>query len=39
MAAVLLHWPPAVFWAATSHEYWAAMDMWREIHPPRGKSE
>lgn len=31
-AAAALHWPPAAFWSATPHEYFAAYEMWREMN-------
>ncbi|MFQ6016784.1 MAG: phage tail assembly chaperone [Kiloniellaceae bacterium] len=27
-----LGWPPAAFWAATPHEFWAAYEGWIEAH-------
>ncbi len=30
-----LGWTPAVFWAATPHEFCAALDGWTELHAPR----
>jgi len=27
-----LGWAPAVFWAATPHEFWAAYDDWAEVN-------
>jgi hypothetical protein len=30
MAAVVLNWPPATFWASTPHELWAALDFKNE---------
>lgn len=33
-AANVFHWSPAVFYAATAHEYFAAYAMWRAMNPP-----
>ena len=30
-----LAWPPAVFWAATPQEFWAAFEDWRDLNCPR----
>jgi hypothetical protein len=33
-----LGWPPAVFWAATPREFWAAFEDWIEVNCIRRES-
>jgi hypothetical protein len=32
-----LGWTPDQFWAATSHDFFSAFEMWREMNPPPKK--
>ena len=32
IAAAALGWRPAEFWDATPHEFWAGLEVWREMN-------
>jgi hypothetical protein len=36
IAAAAFHWTPDIFWNSTPHEYWAAYEVYREMHKPPG---
>lgn len=32
IAAICFRWTPEVFWNSTAHEWWAAFEVYQEMH-------